>query len=396
MIGAPDRGRVSVDILDVSAAADLEGEWRALAARSAASIFLSWEWIGAWLESHAAVRMATLARVHLDGRIIGLGILCPRNRKRGPFVWSRGLYLHATGDETLDELTVEYNGFLAESGREQVVAFAVLEKLLESDTWDELYLDGWLDVAGARALETRGVKVVERRSRPFPYVDLRALRSGGGTFIDTLPRSPRQHLRRSIREVEARGPMAFTAASSAGEARQYLDGLVELHQASWAARGRPGSFSNSYFKHFHERFVYEKYDEGLVQMLRLSTGGRGVGYLYNFAHRGRIYAYQSGFDFQGANSAWRPGLVCHALAIEHNRAAGHDIYDFMAGEQQHKGELASAEGRMSWLTLERPRRRFELERALRRMRDRYEARGRRRYAKTDGAASMARKDGPST
>ena len=62
-----------------------------------------------------------------------------------------------------------------------------------------------------------------------------------------------------------------------------------------------------------------------------ARGDRVAGYLYNFVHRGWVAAYQSGFDFGDDADRLRPGLVSHALAIEHYRRAGVRVYDFLGG-----------------------------------------------------------------
>ena len=66
-----------------------------------------------------------------------------------------------------------------------------------------------------------------------------------------------------------------------------------------------------------------------------------MGYLYNFRFRDRIYAYQSGFAYE-EDPRLKPGLICHALAIE--RAAADStvrIYDFLAGDSRFKRSFAN-------------------------------------------------------
>jgi len=48
--------------------------------------------------------------------------------------------------------------------------------------------------------------------------------------------------------------------------------------------------------------------------------------------------YQTGLVLE-TDARLKPGLVCHALAIEHARAAGADTYDFLAGAQRYKTTL---------------------------------------------------------
>jgi CelD/BcsL family acetyltransferase involved in cellulose biosynthesis len=88
---------------------------------------------------------------------------------------------------------------------------------------------------------------------------------------------------------------------------------------------------------------------GEVDLLRITAGSSTVGYLYNFIHRGRVYAYQSGFDYAGAGAHEKPGLTCHRLAIEHYLSEGMDSYDFLAGEDRYKASLANTSTDLHWV-----------------------------------------------
>lgn len=160
--------------------AKLEKDWRELESRGEHSFFMSWFWIGSWLERLPEDVPRWLLRAQSKGRIVGLGVICANTvRRQGVFV-SRGLHLHLhlhrTGRPELDELTVEYNGFLAEDGLERQVTQRCIEFLSSERDWDEMYLDAWhrLDLLGSMQIDTlRSARVVRR---PCPYVDLAALR----------------------------------------------------------------------------------------------------------------------------------------------------------------------------------------------------------------------------
>ena len=78
----------------------------------------------------------------------------------------------------------------------------------------------------------------------------------------------------------------------------------------------------------------------------------------------RVCAYQSGFNFD-ADSRLKPGLVAHSLAVEYNLRMGANIYDFMAGEGQHKRSLASNFEAMIWLVVYRKHLKLRFENLLR-------------------------------
>jgi CelD/BcsL family acetyltransferase involved in cellulose biosynthesis len=69
---------------------------------------------------------------------------------------------------------------------------------------------------------------------------------------------------------------------------------------------------------------------------------------------GRVYAYQSGFDYALLPRS-HPGLLCHWFAIERHRAMGREAYDFLAGDNQLKRNLSSATAELFWIVWRRDR-----------------------------------------
>ena len=147
--------------------------------------------------------------------------------------------------------------------------------------------------------------------------------------------------------------MTLRSAESVEEALAMLDRLKALHQTSWRRRGQPGCFAAPWFESFHRDLIRARFSSGEIQLLAAAAGDRPIGYLYNFAHRDRVYAYQSGFDYV-ADGRLKPGLVTHALAIEQATRAGFATYDFMAGENWLKASFASHWTEMVWLAVRRP------------------------------------------
>ena len=348
----------------------LAATWRELETRATPSFFLSWHWIGCWLECLPPGVVGELLLVEEAGRPVGLAVVVARTTWRHGFVRSRGLYLNATGDESLDEIAIEHNGVLAEAGREREVLEAALGCLLHGERpWDELFIPGMRSPGLLAQVAPPGLRVRTISEGPCRFVDLAALRAAGRRHVEALGRSTRYNVKRSQREYEADGPLALEQAGSLPQAREYLGRLKELHQRYWTARGMPGSFANPFFVRFHERLVETAVAAGVVQLLRISAGGEDVGYLYNHVYRGRVYNYQSGFRYaSGEGQHRRPGMVAHALAIEHNAALGHQAYDFLAGDTEFKRNFATAEEPMAWQALQHARLSLRLEEWLRRVR----------------------------
>lgn len=310
-------------------------EWRALEARAAPSFFRSWTWVGC----RAAERFPDpwLLRAERGGRTVGLALL---NRRR------LRLWLGESGEAALDRVFVEHNGVLLAAEAADLLA-PCLAALLACRR--PVRLAG-VDAAHLAAAREAGTVRVRRES-PAPYVDLAALGPAPEAWHAGLSANTRQQLARSRRSL---GPVTLTRAATVAEAWAFLDALAGLHQATWTARGRPGAFADPAFRRFHRDLLARAVPRGEAELLRIDGAHGPIGYLYNFRYRGRVLAYQSGFDYRGGGKAARPnhakpGLTCHEAAIAQARAEGALVYDFLAGADRYKTSLANAAVPLYWL-----------------------------------------------
>ena len=321
--------------------AALEAPWRALEQRSPTRFFRGWTWTGCLAAERFTDPLLLEARE--DGRIVALALF---NRRRGR------LHLGESGDPAADSVFIEHNGPLIAAGHE-----ALLRPCLQATVAagrHGLVLSGVDDAVRDAACAITGASCHVRRSRPAPFVDLAAL--GGGDFPGSLGSSSRYQLRRSARRYGELGALAVRRAADADEGLAWLDALAALHQAAWTARGHPGAFAAPGFMRFHRALVARGLPRGEVDLLRIDAGGQAIGYLYNFmagygAARRWVGNYQGGFDYVAATPHQKPGLTCHHLAIEFYRREGRHDYDFMAGEDRYKTNLAHAQTRLHWLEI---------------------------------------------
>ncbi len=306
---------VTVELEPLPASAQLASEWRSLEKRSDGSFFISWSWIGCWIEALRSDAELLLLRARLDGRTVGLAVFANHLERRHRVITSRTLRLHATGRPEHDILMVECNGFLIDRDFHPSVYRRMLAHLLQRESvWDELVLDGLRDTT-ALPFSNRQVAV---RSANYAnhYVDLAAVRSAPGGYLSLLGAKTRSRIRRSCREYESLGELSIQCAANTAQALEFLEGLKALHQRYWAARGEPGAFANPFFDRFHQQLVRNVFGRGEIQLLAVDAGAKRIGYMYNFVQRGHVYNYQSGLDYHICEKQNRPGLVVHKLAVE--------------------------------------------------------------------------------
>jgi CelD/BcsL family acetyltransferase involved in cellulose biosynthesis len=306
-----------IDFQRVADEAGLAARWRALEAESDGGFFRGWTYVG------------TLFR-----------------QMNAPYLLSVWRFsLHETGMADWDRLYVEHNGLLLRRGSEALVPAALGEALRHGS----LILSG-VDDLHKQAAMAAGLATV--RSTQFaPALDLEALNGTGKPFLDTLSANARSQIRRAMRLY---GPgLTVQRARCVEDALAFFQKLVALHQAAWRARGRAGAFAGQRIQDFHAALIRAGVPRGEVALLRVSAGERDIGFLYNFQHSGRVLSYQSGLATD-ADARLKPGLVCHALAIEQARADGFAVYDLLAGVQRYKLTLAPhGGGAVHWTVVHR-------------------------------------------
>ncbi|WP_157618974.1 GNAT family N-acetyltransferase [Skermanella stibiiresistens] len=333
---------------------DLAALWRDLEGRAAGSFFLSWLWIGCWLDNLPATTRPHLLIARRRGHVVGLAILCRRVVWRRRVIRTPTWLLHETGDAAIDNLTIEYNGILADRTDADGVAVACLTWLARNPTaLGDLAFGGLAprDETLVRAVAADlGFRCRVVRSDTAHHVDLDKLRGQGGDYRAGLGRSTRAGVNRALRLYQERGGIDFQVAGNVDQALRFFDGLEILHRRTWAARGQSGAFACPVFGSFHRTLIRQGMASGAVRLCRVSAGGEPFGYLYNFVWRGAVLNYQSGFAYEDDNRM-KPGLVSHVLAIEDSLARGEAVYDFMAGAAGHKEHLSNASAPMSWLVI---------------------------------------------
>lgn len=324
-------GVAEVQVHGVPDVAALEVRWRDLEQRANGSFFQSWTWVGCL----AAERFANpvLVEATESGRTVALGLFNLVGRR---------LFLGESGKTELDSPYVEQNGILTEAGREEDLTALCLRQLVRSR---DVTLSGVHETMLAALRRIGGLRVI-RRSQPSPFVDLAAIRDGGGDYLGSRSANTRQQIRHSDRLYE---PVVLERAQTADAAHVMLDEMAVLHQATWAARGKPGSFAVPFFGRFHHALIERGFQRGEIALERISSGSQTIGILYNFVWRQAMLAYQSGFTYREHEPRAKPGLTCHHAAIDDALARNFDRYDFLAGEDRYKRSLAGSSHPQLWV-----------------------------------------------
>jgi len=346
---------------------DLALLWRDLEARADITFFLSWSWIGAWIAELGHCPPVLFGEA--GGVLVLLGVVVPRRRQEAGVIRVDGLRLHTTGERGEDCIAIEYNGFLVDrawagQAEAEAVAWLLRRAIVGGRRRDELHIVGRLERERA-AFVPPGCFVQEPYRKPSWRVDLDAVRASGKSYLDTLSANTRQQIRRSMRLYRDAGTLSATRATDVPTALRWLDGLKELHQRQWQARGEPGGFAFPFFERFQRRLVADCIPRGEIELLRVARGEEAIGYVYNLVLRGHVLAFVTGFLYE-EDKRLKPGLVCHTLAIERHLREGASVYDFLAGETRYKSNLGTPGPDFVYLLIQRPTAMTRAERLLRR------------------------------
>jgi len=335
----------------------VEWIWRELEAKARPPYFLTWGWVENWLACLPGAEAPRLAVISDDGEPVAAFFLGEQDLVRHHLLPSHALFLNTTGLPRRDELCIEHNGMLCAPGRR--VPLARLIDLLP-DGWDEVFLpgldpDAFPDLADSDGTHPYRVRV--DHEAPSPFVDLARVRAAAGGYLALLASNTRSQIRRARRGL---GELELEVAEDLPRAFAIYDDMVRLHQERWRERGQPGAFADPWFDGFHRRLIATRFSHGEIQLLRLTSAGQTVGCLYNLIAGGRVLFYQSGLAHYDDPHV-KPGYLCHAAAVSHNAAMGHDVYDLLGGDGRYKHCLSTGETRLVWARVQRPRARFAIE-----------------------------------
>lgn len=364
-----DDSLFSVSIEKLADKQQLANAWCELESRIERPFFLSWNWIGTWIDTF--VEDAWCVTVRSGEEIVGLGVFVELIQRRHLIIKSRQLVLHATGRQEQDVITIEYNNLLCDAALEADIWAAVLEKLKDADVfpWDEIVLPGVTSDLEAKVV-AMGYSAVRTAEAGSARVDLKALAREGveglDGFVSTLGKNTRGQIRRSLRLYGESGEIVIERAEKPEEAWTWLEEAGEYHRLRWQQRGGTGALDRPGFVAFHKRLIEQNFSAGVLEILRIRAGDMPFAWLYNFLDRGHVYFYFCAFRFENDNRM-KPGLSAHALCIADHLGRGSAVYDFMAGDSQYKTSLATPGPEIIRLSIQQDRFSFSLESRLKRL-----------------------------
>jgi CelD/BcsL family acetyltransferase involved in cellulose biosynthesis len=309
------------------------GDWDEAAAEAASpSIFLTRDWVTAWLASFGAGRDPCLLRVaSQDGRTLGIA---PFYRQRLPGTPMQRLGL--LGDRVVGS---EYLGLVARRGTEAQVAQAVVAWLSAGRrTWALADLSGIreADLASERLVGALGSGAARTRAEEHPCAAI-ALPGDFEEYLAGLNSKFRQRYRQRrnklLRECEVR----FFRTESEAQLPAHLQKLFALHQSRWTEAGRPGAFADRQMRTFYLDVARRLLRSGRLHFWHLEVEGEIRATQFAFAYRGVLHSLQEGYDSSFATRGIGGlGVVLRGHVLQAAIEEGFHTYDFLGGVEDHK------------------------------------------------------------
>lgn len=354
---------LEISVHDAADWVRLQSVWKDIEDSSSSStFFLSVEWVSSWLETFADEVDPRILVFHRNAKPVAACIVVNRVRIRG-FIPVQTIFLGTNGESPRESPWTIFSSLLCRDGLEDAVANS-LAGYLSREEWDAVAAEGFCQGQALDALKRALTNTrVETQVRRNYYIDLARLRESGTPYECALGRNTRYNLKQSRKLY---GDLEWREAKGLEESLAAFELLVDLHQASWKARGKPGAFASPRFVDFQRRLIEKVEPIQRLQLFRVDAAGSPIGLLYNFLYRRRVYNYQAGFSYSREHNRYRPGLVCIACCVGHCMRRGDiDEFHLFPGTDYHKRLLSTDCSDLEWVQFQRPGFKNSLVRALR-------------------------------
>ena len=339
-----DRFGVQVEWYKNPDRAWLARAWLDLESRSSANFFLSWLWIGTWLDCF--VKEFTLIEAKLDGQTVGLGIVVTKRHMLSSQWWRKQHFLHRTGSQQEDQIWIEYNDFLIADQEHNAIREAMCASVLSWIDIHDVFIVGASLADKFHTLSTLGLTERTVWETNNYFLDLNELRESKQTLSQYLSRNARYSITRSLREYQKIGDVVVRKAKTLDEGLALLKMAKPLHIARWGSGANGSGMANPLFLAFHEKLIQKGMATGEIELYHITAGAETIGIIYNFYYRGVVYFYLGALNYCHKSTHFKPGLVSHYLLINQAMDDGACAYDFMGGKARYKSTFSNQEGNL--------------------------------------------------
>jgi len=313
----------------------LADKWQTLEGKADNSFFLSWLWIGSWLD--LVEGKIFVVECYQKDTLVGLGLFVEKTRKVFGVFPIKQWFLHKTGNEKQDQIWIEHNDFLLDSSVADEVRRNMVSAVSQYDESIKEVVVGLSSDEVTACFKIYFGNYRDEISTKGYFVDLSEIK---GRYLDTIPsKNTRAQIKRSDKLLSQQGDLNFTVITNKDEVKALFIEIAKLHIKRWENTHEGSGFTNFLFNDFHQKLIGDS-AESTVQVSVLSVGEKALGYLINFVYNQKVYFYLSALTTSN-NSKLKIGLSLHSQAIQYYMDMNIKCYDFLGGDARYKQSLSN-------------------------------------------------------
>ncbi len=329
----------TVKPIDISQKEKLGDKWLRLERSSNCSVFLSWQWIGNWLD--LVTDKLFLVEAYHDDKVVGLGFFVEKSRKVFGCISVKQWWLHRTGMQQQDQIWIEYNDFLLDESCSDVVREEMVRAVADFDPSVREIIIG---LSVDDKIEHFSGSFAKLGFSETSTVETNGYLASLSCFKDDdlnliLSKNTRQQISRSKKRLQAQGTLCFEVFSEPHKLIELFPKIASIHIDKWQATNEGSGFSNPLFESFHNAIVLNNTNE-TVQVAVLSLNKEELGYLVNLVYNNKVYFYLSALQ-QSPDNKVKIGMTLHAEAMQYYAEKGFESYDFLGGDARYKQSLSN-------------------------------------------------------
>jgi CelD/BcsL family acetyltransferase involved in cellulose biosynthesis len=324
-------GSLSVEeVHDSSALPRHADEWRALAERaSEGGLFLTWEWVAAWLEHFRGKRPLVVLLVREGTRLVGV---LPLLEERMGF-WGSGRRLVGAANNQSPRA-----GVLCEGETEPVLR-ALLEHLSSTRRSIRLVLpvhEAQSPLAAALKVAAPGFGLLTRFSRRSPVV---RIEQGWDAYVKTRSKQTRRAWQRKRRHLEQGGPLRYRVVTDPKDAAPAMADVFEIERHSWKEDTGTSFTADPALEPFYRDLALGFAARGWLRLHLLYVNEAPVAHVFAARYRGELLAIKASYDQRSHQLS--PGINLMLRLIEQAFAEGAEAVDLLGEEARWKAEMAN-------------------------------------------------------
>lgn len=310
--------------------AELKSEWNDLVRRSTGNrIFSTWEWQSVWWEAYQPGELWVVVCRDESNHLIGLA------------PWFIGVgddgrrFVSTIGCK---EVT-DYLDLIVDCDHTDAVLSSLAQFLADHHSdYDRIELCNIPEnsiscSAFPHHLEQHGFSVAITPEDVCPIVQLP---DNWTTYLETLDKKQRHELRRKLRRAQGvNADVSWYTVGPEHNLSEEMEHFLEMMAASSTDKAR--FLSDPLNAKFFRNVTQILHDQGWLQLNFLTINGNRAAAYLNFDYNKHIMVYNSGLRTEyGSLSA---GIVLLALTIQHAIETGHELFDFLQGNEAYKYHL---------------------------------------------------------